>query len=919
MKHKISLMLLSSSLAINSVLPVYALDLTNPNDITNTEAENLAVLRDGESSSDEISIITDMSNQELSSVSTIILNSYNEVYTGSQITPQVIIIPHVEGTIFQENIDYSVTYGENIEGIGSVTVTGMGSYTGSTSIEFNISSGSGGISTFGLMQVSEEVEGDTTETTPEIQIQELIDISSVATDVQVDYTDSSNYIYTGGEITPILSGLDDLNSTTDYYILYSNNTNASSNGVIIIVGMGDYKGTIVKNFTINPADISGASVVVDASYDYTGSAITPTPTVSLTLNGSTVTPTFTTNYGANTESGTNAGSITITGTGNFTGTASTTFTINKVSVDGASVTGLESSYAYTGSAITPEVTVEVNGRTLIKDTDYDVDYTSNIEVGNNSGVITITGKGNYEGTNNSTKFTIEKTSISGATISGIDASYTYTGDEIKPEPTTVVLANGKLLTAGTDYTISYDNNTALSTDTTKATIKITGIGIYTGEITQEFSIATADLSGATISGVNESYTYTGSAIEPAISVTLDGNPLTQGTDASDTNADYYVTYDTNKDVSTGGKVTITGINNYDGSGTSVDFTITPREISEVASITINDDDASRTYTGSQIIPTDVSITGVTSADYEATFTYGDNINVADGGTITITGKDNYTGTLTESFTITAKDIVDSDVSLSSTSETYTGYPIEPTVSVGSLVLNEDYTLTYSNNTNAGTTAEVKVEGIGNYANTVTKTFTITAKAISDSDVSGINASYTYDGNAITPEPVVIVDNKKLTKDTDYNVDYTSNTAIGTNTAEVKVVGTGNYSGTITKNFSIVANDLRDLVIEDIGQQTYDDGEEIKPTVTITGLTSGESTSTSADYYITYKNNVNVGVETAYAVATGINAYSGTIEKAFTITAKDIDTATIEDIGDEDYTGSEIKPTLTVKDARGNTL
>lgn len=51
---------------------------------------------------------------------------------------------------------------------------------------------------------------------------------------------------------------------------------------------------------------------------------------------------------------------------------------------------------YTESAITPEPNVTINGKTLVKDTDYTFSYADNVNAGTAS--ITVTGMGNYAGT-----------------------------------------------------------------------------------------------------------------------------------------------------------------------------------------------------------------------------------------------------------------------------------------------------------------------------------------------------------------------------------------------------------------------------------------------------------------------------------------------------------------------------------------
>ncbi|MDR0274851.1 MAG: IPTL-CTERM sorting domain-containing protein, partial [Burkholderiaceae bacterium] len=72
-----------------------------------------------------------------------------------------------------------------------------------------------------------------------------------------------------------------------------------------------------------------------------------------------------------------------------------------------------------------------------------------------------------------------------------------------------------------------------------ATVTITAApgGSYTGSTTVNFTIAPANLSTATVTLAGGPYTYTGSQIKPAVTVTLGGATLAEGTD-------YTVTYGT---------------------------------------------------------------------------------------------------------------------------------------------------------------------------------------------------------------------------------------------------------------------------------------------------------------------------------------------------------------------------------------
>ena len=68
----------------------------------------------------------------------------------------------------------------------------------------------------------------------------------------------------------------------------------------------------------------------------------------------------------------------------------------KTSISSAQVTSLNSAYNYTGSAISPKLTVTLSGKTLTLNTDYTVAYKNNINAG--TATVEISGKGNYEGT-----------------------------------------------------------------------------------------------------------------------------------------------------------------------------------------------------------------------------------------------------------------------------------------------------------------------------------------------------------------------------------------------------------------------------------------------------------------------------------------------------------------------------------------
>jgi hypothetical protein len=136
-------------------------------------------------------------------------------------------------------------------------------------------------------------------------------------------------------------------------------------------------------------------------------------------------------------------------------------------------------------------------------------------------------------------------------------------------------------------------------------------------------------------------------------------------------------------------------------------------------------------------------------------------------------------------------------------KTYTGSAIKPTPSVKlngkTLKKDTDYTLTYSNNTNAGT-AKITVKGKGSYTGTVNVTFKISPASLSKAKVGSV-AKRAYTGKAIKPTPSVVVGTRLLVKDKDYTLSYSNN--VKTGKATILIKGKGNYSGSTKATFKIV--------------------------------------------------------------------------------------------------------------------
>ena len=99
----------------------------------------------------------------------------------------------------------------------------------------------------------------------------------------------------------------------------------------------------------------------------------------------------------------------------------------------------------------------------------------------------------------------------------------------------------------------------------------------------------------------------------------------------------------------------------------------------------------------------------------------------------------------------------------------------------------------------------RIEGDENHyweGSSAYETVTIAAKDASDATVTLDDTSVQFDGTAKTPGVTsVVVDDKTLNAETDYEVSYRDNTYVGT--ATVTITFKGNYTGTATVTFEII--------------------------------------------------------------------------------------------------------------------
>ena len=681
-------------------------------------------------------------------------------------------------------------------------------------------------------------------------------------------------------------------SSKDYTVTLSTADNkvGTDKMTVQVTGTGNYKGTIAAKAPINAYKLKDEDVTLDYnSVQFDGAEKTPTVTVKYKNSGSPLTEKthYTVSYKNNTNVGT--ATVTVTGTGNYTGTVEKTFEIT---------TG---NFSELAPLIKADFTAEkcvYTGKPidLVKDnylkykyrkgTDFTISYEpQNTNVGTVN--IKITGQGNYKGNTGNTTFEITARPITDKDVKVNVQGLTYSTDMTDKQITdaTTITYNGMTLVENTDYKIK-----VLSKDGKTVKLSIKGIGNYSGVRTEVASVTAKDINTVSLPKIEAQkysgfdfvvnsgklqtkYTVAGPAVSVADFEIKDGNyTLVE-------NKDYKISsYENNKSVGTA-KINIVGIGAYSGNVT-VSFPIVAKELN-----------------GTIMYKAEHGTVTALLPDQE--YNYKD-----------ATSSKGYTFDFTNVATDKKLVVIDEN-----------GHPVS----------TDNYTVTYTDNKAAGT-ATITVEGKGGYKLNAVNTFKIVPAKLSaklNSRVEVKPGTYNYTGEAIEPQLIFTAKDGeyKLVKDVDYKVEYSDNINV-TNEAKVKLVGLGNYAGTLTTDaektlvsntFTITKTVIRDTDIS-ATDTAYAGGITVTPNITINNQFSNKALVEGTDYTVEVtKGGINIGQAEAKIKLTAAAAKNyglvgtNTTEYPvkFNVTALDLSKATVSPIADQVATGEQIKPAITV--------
>lgn len=631
---------------------------------------------------------------------------------------------------------------------------------------------------------------------------EKLDLSKAT--LVLEQEDSSEYVYTGEEIKPIndiifsseqvKKAREDaevsLIEGVDYTIDYSNNIEAGE-ASCVIKGIGCYEGEKTYSFSIYKP-IEECTIEINDMTDnrcvYDGKE--KEPKVSAKYNGYPLNENkdYKLSYSDNINEGT--AKVIIEGEGDFKGRRELEFEIYKIDLMDVDIQLEYDFVLYDGTEKKPKAIAKYGEVELAENEQYKIEYSDNVNEGTAKAVIT--GIGSYKGIVERI-FEIRIIYIGYYSTLSMPEMILYDGTPQTPDIEIKCLnpVSGDFITLeyGKDYELIYSNNIEEGT----AEVRVRGIGSCSGEIIAPFTIYKIDLTSANIQLEYDSVLYNGNEKTPKVIVKYGEEELAE-------NQQYTIKYLNNVNEGTA-KAVITGVGSYKGTVEKA-FSIYKYDLGN-SSVELPYSEV--LYDGTEKKPeVTVKYAGnVLEKNSDYTVSYVSNVDAGEA-LVTVTGKGRYKGTHTAAFSIYKYDFTKAVVSLSYNEVLCDGSEKKPEITVAHdgkmLEKDKDYTVTFKNNIMPGT-ALITLNGNGQYSGVIEKSFEIEGNSIKDAEVSLKESIYSYDGSPKKPSVEVKLNDKILSKDTDYVLTYEDN--IDDGTANAVITGTGMFIDVVKVSFVIL--------------------------------------------------------------------------------------------------------------------
>ena len=682
-------------------------------------------------------------------------------YDGEEHKNKPVVTDTKTDKVLVEGTDYELSYSDDVTNAGKVTVTitGIGNYSGTTTTNYQILKRDVTLTSGSASRVYNKEALTNGEVT--------VSGDGFAKDEGATYTVTGSQTEVGESKNTFTYELKSNTTASNYNITKAEGklivTAEDGEVVVTITGHSDS-----VEYDGNEKSVSGYDVTITEGSTYTTDDFTFSGTAEAkgteagTYYMNLVAEQFT-NANANYEKVrfvVNDGSLTITPK-----------SINPDDENtGITVTDPEDSI-YDGNEHINGLTVADSklNTTLVKDVDYTLTYSGDLI---NVGTVTITikGIGNYTG-----EFT--------KTYKILPREYTVTTNtDSKVYDGTALTAGGTVNNLVKDETVGFTitgSQTNVGTSDNTYELNWTGSAKETNYKHGKDSIGTLTVTRQSIVPDPEHpETYKEVTITSPSDEVYDGKehkwiPTVTDKEGNELVAktDYEVTYSTTDFTNVTGTitVTITGIGNYTGKATRT-YSITPK------TYTVTTESDSKVYDGTALTAGG-KVSGIVKGETVDLTITGSQTNV---GTSDNTYELNWTGSAKESnykhgkdsigtLTVKAKSIVPdgpdtpkeekTGITVSDPSDSkYDGkehrevLTVQDTKTNEELVAEKDYSVTYSDDlVNAGTVT-ITIEGIGNYTGSFTKTYEITKRSVT---LTSATASKTYDGRALTSTSITV--------------------------------------------------------------------------------------------------------------------------------------------------------------------